>query len=355
MNFKPLRDLLLIEQEEIVKEEVRESGIVLLKSNFNLYGWDDGGEKEQDMIDKKKQNKGTILASGQKCSFFSAEDKIIYKKNTEQKKLFYDGRECVLVSETDILCKETESGLVCHPDNLIIKISRESRDAVFTRKIKRDDGSVADLFMYNPTGGKDSENHDKHFVASGIVVGVGSNISYVMVNDVAILDYKLDNDDDIIVGYDGYDKLIVASSVTKYSENEEWVYANRRTEDDRKRKAFGQLLCPHDIQVGKPGDYENMAQVMGVVRGEQLISFDPYVFLQHEETVIQKVSAAGILYSEDEKILKRKVLFASMASQEKYHIRPGADVVVDDFDIFDIYFEGKRISAVNDVDIIMVK
>ena len=239
MYFKPLRDLVLIEQEEVVTEEKRDSGLILLKSSFNLYGWDDEGAREQDLISKKRQNKGTVLAVGDKCTFLKDSDKIIYKKNAEQKKFLYEAKECVLVSETDILCKETEQGLVCHPDNLIIKITKESRDAVFTKKIKRDDGSVVELFMYNPTMGSDNESHSKRFVASGIVVGVGKNVKNVKLDDIAILDYKVDNNDDAIVGYDGQDKLVVASSITKYSEKEEWVYANRRTEDDRKRKSFG--------------------------------------------------------------------------------------------------------------------
>lgn len=355
MNFKPLRDLVLIEQEEVVTEEKRNSGIVLLKSSFNLYGWDDEGAKEQDLIEKKKQNKGTILSHGSTCSFFKDGDSVIYKKQTEHKKFLHDGKECVLVSESDILCKETIDGLICHPDHLIIKISRESRDAVFTKKIKRDDGSVVDLFMYNPTAGKDNEAHNRHFVASGLVAGVGANITKAKEGDIAILDYMLDNDDDIIVGYDGQDKLIVANPGTKYLKSEEWVYANRRTEKDPKKNSYGQLLCPHDIQVGKPEDYENMAQVLGVLRGDELISFDPYLFLAHEETLIQKVSAAGILYSEDEKILTRQVLASSEESQLKFGVKAGMTIIVDDFDIFDIYFEGKKISAVNDVDVIMVK
>jgi co-chaperonin GroES (HSP10) len=351
--FKPLRDLVLIEQEEIVQEEIRASGIVLLKSSFNLYGWDDEDARAKDIIDRKKQNKGKIIAVGGKCNFLKNGDAVIYKKQAEQKLVEVDGKECVFVSEADVLCKEVDGVLICHPDNLIIKISRESRDSVFTKKIKRDDGSFVELFMYNPTAGKDSESHDKHFVASGIVMGVGSNIKNVKVNDIAILDYMADNDDSIIVGYDGEDKLIVTSPLTKYSTTEEWVYASRRKEEDPKKQSYGHPLCPHDIKVGQVGDYENMAQILGVLRGEELISFDPYVFLVHEETVIKKVSASGILYSVDEKILTRKVLAA--AEGNKYGLTASVDVIVDDFDIFDIYFEGKRISAVNDVDVIMVK
>lgn len=349
--FQPLRDLVLIERENIVTEEQRPSGLVVFKSNFNLYQWGEDNLQAADIIQKKKQNKGNIVATGNKCTFFKGGDYIIYKKMTEQKYLIYQGKDCVLVSEADVLCKIVDGEMICHPDNLIIKITKEARDSLFSKKIKRDDGSTVELFMYNPTG-SDEEGHNEHFVATGEVIGVGENVDNAQIGDVAILSYLLDNDESVIVGYDGDDKLIVASPKTVYAKEEIWIYANRATEEDKKKQSYGQRLCPHDIQLQKPGDYETMAPVIGLVRGEEIIACDPYVFLIHESNIVAKVSAAGILYSETQKILERKVLSVPHGNTGVKH---GDTIICDDFDIFDIVLEGKRISCLNDIDIITVK
>lgn len=287
--FKPLRNLVLIAVEDITTEEQRPSGLVVLKSNFNLYQWGQDEMLASDIIGKKKQNRGTILSVGNKCTFFKEGDLVIYRKMTESKKFVYEGCHCVMVEEADVLCKETVDGLVCHPDFIILKISKEAREGLFTKKIKRDDGSLTDLFMYNPTT-SDDENHNARFVSSGLVMFVGENINDIQVGDIALLDYLVDNDETVICGYDGEDKLIVSPPKTVYSKSEVWIYANRRVEEDPKKQSYGQRLCPHDIMVQKVGDYEMLASVLGVVRGEQVIAFDPYVFLEHESTTVHKVS-----------------------------------------------------------------
>jgi co-chaperonin GroES (HSP10) len=352
--FQPLRNLVLIAVEDIVTEEQRPSGLVVLRSNFNLYQWGQDEVLASDILYKKKQNRGKILASGKKCSFFKEGDAVIYKKNTEQKKFVYDGMDCVMVTEDDVLCKEVEGKLICHPNHVIVKISKEARESLFTKKIIRDDGTVTDLFMYNPTTSDDTD-HNARFVSTGEVVFVGENIHHAQVGDVAILDYLVDNDETIIVGYDGEDKLVTVVAVTSYVGQDEWVRANRSTEENPTKQSFGQRLCPKDMLVSVQGDYETLTSVYGVVRDNEVISFDPYVFLVHESNTVQRVSAGGILYSETLKIFERKILAISKESEEKVGAKTGDTVVVDDFDIFDVVIEGRKIHCMNDIDIITVK
>lgn len=349
--FQPLRDLVLIERENVVTEEHRPSGLVVLKSNFSLYNWGQDEMLASDIISKKKQNKGRIVSTGNACTFFKEGDEVIYKKMSEEKYITVDDKECVFVSESNILCKEDQGELVPHPDFVILEISAEHREGLFTKKIVRDDGTTTNLFVYNPAP-SDEEGHNARFVSTAKVVRAGKNISDMLVGDIALLNYLLDNDDAVVCGYNGPNKLIAASPKTKYTENEIWVHANRAIEQNPKKDSYGKPLCPKDICVQIKGDYEEMSQILGYIRGDKLFACDPYVFLEHEDSSVHRVSGAGILYSEHLKFFDRKVLSACPDSINRTGVKSGDIVTVDDFDIFDVSFDGKVIHCINDIDII---
>lgn len=349
--MKPMRNLVLIDQEDLVSEEYH-SGLVLLKSNNDLYQFGDDNQRVWDMITKKKLNRGTVRVTGDDCIFCEPDWPVVYKKNTEQHNVSYKERLCVFVKEDDILCFRKENDYIPHPDKIIIKITRESREALFTKKIKCDDGREIDLFTSEIPDSAD-ERHSQFFVSTGEVTHVGKNIKNIIPGDIAILNYLLDNDENIIVGYDGIDKLIATSPITVYCEKDEWARANRRVETDRQKKNFGKKASPKDVMISAKGDYEYMSDVIGVMRGNELIPCDPYVFLHHESSSIARVSDAGILYTEEQKYFSRKILSVPEDSESMYGIRKGDDVLVDDFDIFEATIKDRKISFINDRDVLL--
>lgn len=136
-------------------------------------------------------------------------------------------------------------------------------------------------------------------------------------------------------------------------------YASRRPVKDGKGKNVykdGKLQTYNrDRIVFEKGDYDELSSLYGVVRDSQLIAIEPYVFLQHEETKVMKVGDGGVIYEEDEKIISRKVLSVSQQSKDMLNVSAGDTVVCDDFDLFNISFGDKKISAVNDIDILYHK
>jgi co-chaperonin GroES (HSP10) len=341
--MKPLRNGVLIERKQLVSEEKRDSGIILLKSDFNLYQFDNDNQRATDIISKKKQNTGTVIAKGDDCFFVNIGDEVIYKKNSEQanaQSLFYEGRDCVLVAEENILSREINGLNEVHPNCIVVKITKESRESLFTKRIKKDNGEWIDLIVTIPPE-DDAENHSQFFVTAGEVVCVGKNITTVQSGDIALCDYRVDNDESIIVGYEGYDKLIAVVSVTTRHTDDLVVHA------DRKTRRTQQVWCK--------GDYKDLSFLIGVLRGDRLIPIEPYVFLEHKDTVVDMKTPSGIEYKVDEKILHRKVLAVSTESQNNFGIEAGKTILIDDFDCFDIFVEGRKITAFNDVDIIAFK
>ncbi len=337
--MKPRGRRLLIEKEDVVKEEKTSSGILLLKSDYSLYQFDDDNLRVEEMIQKIKQNKGIIRSIGDDCVIgLVPREKIIYKKGVEITSIKENDTELALVDEKDILAKVKEDALTIAPDYVLIKISKESREALFTKKIRRNDGSVIDLVIQIPPD-KDEDKYSQLAVSCGEIMQVGANIQNVQCGDIAILDYKTDNDDTIIVGYEGEDKLIAVYGQTTRYESDYIIPENRKN----KRPQI----------VWQRGDYEHMSELLGVVRGNQLISRDPYIFLNHENTLIEKATLSGIIYTVDEKILEREILAISEESKKRFggNIKEGDKVLVDDFDIFTCQLDDRKISCVNDVDI----
>lgn len=334
--MKPLRDLVLIELEDAVKEEKRPSGIILLSTENNRYQIGDAESVLQDLISKPKMNKGKILSIGRFCDCFSVWETVIYKKDSETSIIDVDGKRCALVKEGSVLCGVTENGYKVHDDFVLVKITKEAREALFNKKIKRHDGTEVLLFIAGDKG-KEDESSSKYFVSCGEIISVGGNVEGVKSGDLGLLNYLCDNDDSIIVGYDGEDKIIAVRAITTRHKDENVFYGNGRSRDQK---------------VWEAGEYDEMSSLYGAVSGNELIAIEPFVFLRHEETKVMKVGTGGIIFEEDEKIIKREVLAASKISKQNYQIGSGDTVIVDDFDVFMIEYNGNKISAVNDCDIL---
>ncbi len=65
------------------------------------------------------------------------------------------------------------------------------------------------------------------------------------------------------------------------------------------------------------------------------------------------VSKKGMMYDAAEKIIEREVLAISKESSEKYGVKVGDIVTLDDYDLFDVKLSDElAITAVNDCDIL---
>src|SRR5580700_4594796 len=115
----PFKNFMLVKQDDVVQEEQSRGGLLLLKSNFNLYQFGDDGKRAYDIIHKTKVNQGKVVSIGDECVFAIPGQQLIYRKRSEQKEL----GDYVLVKEDDLLCVNTEAGLTPHPGKVIIKIS----------------------------------------------------------------------------------------------------------------------------------------------------------------------------------------------------------------------------------------
>ena len=334
--MKLLRDLILIKQEDAVTEKKTESGLILLSTQSNLYQIGDDESKVKDLIYRPKMNKGVILEVGNGCLFFKKGDTVIYRKETESYILDVEEKRCAMLKEKNVLVKISDGKLIPNPDFVLVKITKEAREALFNKKIKTNDGREVLLFVAGDKGA-DDESMSKYFVSCGEIVSVGENVEEVKTGDLGLIEYICDNDPSIIVGYDGEDKIIAVRAVTTYCNKEHKISGGNKTRDQI---------------VSSIGDYEETSSLYGAVTGDKLIAIEPFVFLNYEDNKQLKVNAGGILYEDTQKMIVRKILSASRNSKENYNIKEGEGVLVDDFDIFDIEYNGNKITAINDRDIL---
>lgn len=333
----PLRSNVVIKQHDLVREEKSKSGIVLLQSDFNQYQFGDDNQRVMDIIAKKKQNKGTVVSNGSSCRFTKKGDVIIYKKQTE-KFLVEDGTEDLqIVDESHVLAKEVNGKYVVNDNYVLVKITKESRQYVFEKKIKKDDGTLIDLCIMIPPD-KDMDRYSQYFVSTGEVMAVGVNVNNVLAGDLAIIDYLIDNDESIIIGYEGEDKLVAVQAVTIRHEEDNVAYANRHS--------------PKDQIVWCKGDYDLTSKLIGVLRGEELISLDPFVFLNHQTHVLQRETKSGIQYQETTRTLEREVLAVSERTFNEFGLKKGTVILCHEYDVFNVMIGSKTICVINDTDIL---
>lgn len=352
--MKPLRDLIFIQQEDAVKETVSPGGIVLLSTENNRFQIGDQETVLQELIKKPKTNKGKILSVGDKCKVYKEGDTVIYKKKAEVANIEHEGMVGIMVKENDVLVSCVGNAFNVHPDYVLIKIKREEREALYNKKIKRDDGQEVLLFIQGDKG-KDDADANSIFVGFGEITAVGKNLKNIEKGDIGLISYLCDNDESIIVGYDGVDKIIAVKAITTRHKEKLMSYASRKPVLDSKGKQVfkdGKIQTYNrDRIVFERGDYDELSSLYGVVRANVLLPVEPYVFLEHKETKIMKVGRGGIITEEDEKIIERKVLAVSEESQKRMNIKVSDTVLVDDYDVFSIVVGTSKISCINDIDI----
>lgn len=333
--MRPLRELFVVQREPVAKEEKTSSGLILIKQDTQLAGFDSLPEVIDSVVKQAMQHSGEVKETGPDCGFVKKGKRVIYKKYCEKAHLDDDK---VIVSENDALAIIEDGKIFIGPEYALVKITKESRDSLFSKKIRRDDGTYVDLFLTIPKS-KDEDAYSLHAVSSGEVKAVGYNVKNVFQGDIAILDYMLDNDESIIVGYEGSDKLIAVKATSVRHKDTNIAYQTRKSRRDQ--------------VVWKKGEFDVLSKLYGVVRGDELISRDPYVFLNHESTLIKKATESGIVYEERHSVYQREILAVCLESERNFDLGKGDKVMIRERDVFECFIIGKTISVIHDEDILL--
>lgn len=236
-------------------------------------------------------------------------------------------------------------------DKVLILISASSIQDLYSKEITRNDGTKVRLWINVPAG-KADDRRSTLFVRTGKVINKGPDALNVRVGDIAILSYEAFNDETKIIETsvsqtEEDERVIWVHANTTYHEDDFVAYADRRLVPGNARQMIKQK---RDQIVWKRGDIDEVSQVLGWIRGDQLIANDPYVFLNHEEPNKIITTNAGIMYSERQIVLEREVM--AVSPRNKYRITPGLKILVFECDTFDIDYDGKKVTCANDSDIL---
>lgn len=226
-------------------------------------------------------------------------------------------------------------------DKLFIRVTKENSESIFSKEITRHDGTKTRLYINVPASGGSDGRQSELTVQTAIVEAVGEQVSWIKKGDIALINYDVYNSPERFLYKDGNDRIYYIEANTTYHEETLIVYQNRKSRRDQ--------------IVHTKGEYDYQSVLLGIIRGDELIANDPYVFIENVSNRISKVSAAGLLYTETQKIFNREVLSVSKNSTEKYGIRKGDIVTLDDYDLFNIRIDADNtICAVNDLDVLAV-
>ncbi len=243
------------------------------------------------------------------------------------------------------------------PGRVLIRILGKDRKSVYEKKIKKDDGTEGIIYVKSdlrieknfdaytnsyshilkPLDEADNEM-SQLVVNTGIVEGFGEDVTGIEIGDIALLEHTADANKQIIVDWDKDDKIILVMADTKYLEQDIWAYANRQ--------------YPKNTLVGKSGEIIETSPIIAVIRNGNIFARHPYVLLHEEPTERTMVGKGGIIYTEKQKLLYRKVISVSELSTQKFGIPNGETVIVKEADTFNIVTPEGLITAVNDADVL---
>lgn len=220
--------------------------------------------------------------------------------------------------------------IIPHPDKVLIKVTKANWNSLFSKYVVNRIGKKVELF----TDIEEDEGYENRFrqnVSVGLVVAVGTKVTGILQGDMAIIDYAVTGNNDALVGFVNGDRLISIDAVTTYHT------------EDATPQMNGRLAYVKD-------DFDNLSKLLGVVRMGKLISFSPYVFLQHENPNKLSVSKDGLMHEKKEVMCRRKVL----ASGKGSICKEDDTILIKEEDLFSRVIDGKEVSVIFEQDIIMV-
>jgi hypothetical protein len=89
------------------------------------------------------------------------------------------------------------------------------------------------------------------------------------------------------------------------------------------------------------GDYDHISRILGLVRGDELIPFDPYIFMEYKPDYLKIVSARGEAMRETTPVVQRTV----MSSPEGCIFETGSVIHLGKDDWFDREIAAYRIAV----------
>lgn len=186
--------------------------------------------------------------------------------------------------------KHKKVSIIPAPDRILIKITKKQIDDLISKEITMPDGSKKRIFFEPILHDPGYDASFRQNVSVGEVIAIGENIHdvNVVVGDIVILDYLVSSDDDDVVGFFNGDKIISILAKTTYYKDSATII--------------------HGKAAWLKGDFDNISRILGVVRRDKLIPFDPYVFLEYESDTLRILNSIGENYRNPNAVIKRKVI-----------------------------------------------
>jgi hypothetical protein len=217
--------------------------------------------------------------------------------------------------------KHEKLTIIPAPDRVLIRITKKQIEDLISKEITKPDGTKTRLFFEPIHFGEGYERRYQQSVSVGEVIGVGVNVQGIEVGDMAILDYLVSNLVDDCIGYVKGDQLISIIAYTTYHET-------------------GSIMI-NGRQAWAKGDYNHISRILGLVRGDELIPFDPYIFMEYKPDYLKILSARGESMRETTPVVERSV----MGTSEDCFFKTGDVICLKKDDWFDREIAANRIAV----------
>jgi hypothetical protein len=186
--------------------------------------------------------------------------------------------------------KHEKLSIIPAPNRVLIRITKKQIQDLVSKEITLEDGTKKRLFFEPILFDEGYERRFQQNVSVGEIIGVGNEVEGIYVGDMAILDYLVSNLIDDTVGFVSGDQLISIIAYTTYHKTSSPMIRGR--------------------QAWIEGDYDHISRILGLVRGDELIPFDPYVFMEYKPDYLKIVSMRGEAMRETAPVVERKVIAA---------------------------------------------
>lgn len=228
------------------------------------------------------------------------------------------------------------------PTKVLVRFKTDDyQNMLLGRPIKCDDGSIVQLTIKKDWK-KDLDASSTVFRRTAEVVQVGRQVEGIEVGDIAIMDYKVDNDFSIIVDEDEEGKTVSCNGVSKYYDKTTFHYANRKNGKDTVIDVEGML--------------ETVSDILGVIRNGKILAKDPYIFMKYKPSKGIQVSGGGIIFEETFNSMELEVISSSLRSKRMYNITEGSIVSIKEADTFPVEMPNGEIYLLcNDSDVKLCK
>mgnify|MGYP006935482845 CR=1 FL=1 len=226
-------------------------------------------------------------------------------------------------------------------DKILIRISSELRESIYSKEILDSKGNKVKLFKNVKEDDYLDERASFLNVQTGIVEEVSDSTCNAKKGDIALINYDICNSPQRFYKADGDDNIYFLEANTTYHETDNIAYRTQRSKRDE--------------IVWSAGDIDELSGLLGVISENKLMANPPFVFLKHQSNIQTMISPSGMMYDESKKIIEREVLAISEESSLKYGIKVGDIVTIDDYDLFSVRLDDQTaIDCINDQDILCV-